>query len=90
MTNPLYYRATYIACTLAIFQILTGINVVLQQIPDIFDKNDRFVGVKITGFNLFFSLFSTVLLYKFGRKQLMVYGQLAICVTVILMGVMLL
>ena len=74
MTNPLYYRATYIACALAIFQILTGINVVLQQIGDIFGKSDRSLGVKITGSNFFFSLFSTILLHKFGRKQLMVYG----------------
>lgn len=87
--NPTYSRATFVGCSLSIFQQLTGINVIMFYSTTIF-KNAGFEASTITGLvgivNFAATLVGMVLLGNFGRKTLMFFMNVLMAVDLVSLG----
>jgi SP family arabinose:H+ symporter-like MFS transporter len=71
----------FIAITLSVFQQITGINTIMYYAPKIFATVGQSNGsallqtIAIGGTNLIFTLVAMVLIDRFGRKRLMIFGS---------------
>jgi SP family arabinose:H+ symporter-like MFS transporter len=90
--RPGFRRALLIACVLAIFQQITGINAVLYYAPRIFERAgfERVSAIgqsTIVGLvNMLFTLVAILLVDKVGRKPLLLIASAGMGVSQILLG----
>jgi SP family arabinose:H+ symporter-like MFS transporter len=90
--RPGFRRALLIACVLAIFQQITGINAVLYYAPRIFERAgfERVSAIgqsTIVGLvNMLFTLVAILLVDKVGRKPLLLIAAAGMGVSQILLG----
>lgn len=87
-SSPLYRKASLVGCTLAMFQQLTGINIIMFYSSKIFGKlNSGLSGPQVTGIvaavNFVTTVMSLPLLSKFGRKTLMLWGNAAMAIVLL-------
>jgi len=88
--NPQYSRATFVGCSLAVFQQLTGINVVIFYSNTIF-KNAGYAPATITGLigivNFLTTFGGLVLLSLFGRRSVSIVCSALMSLVLIALGV---
>ena len=78
----LYKKPLILACTLAFFNQLSGINFVLYYAPEILEmaglasKESLLNSVAIGGINMIFTLLGLVLIDRLGRKSLLIIGSI--------------
>ena len=90
--DPVYTRASILGCTIAIFQQLTGINILMFYSNTIFeDAGITWESTKVTalmgGVNFVSSIFGVLLLFKFGRKTLMFFWNFWIVGSLTCLGI---
>jgi sugar porter (SP) family MFS transporter len=92
-----YRTAFIVGCVLAIFQQLTGINAVIFYSNDIFiGKNTGYkseqaakIGTMLVGVvNWAAAMASIPLLIRFGRKTLLIFGQIGMTASVVVLGIL--
>ena len=74
LSDPKYSRATFVGCILSILMNLTGINVISLYSTIIFsdlELSATFITASIGIVNFISALIGLCLLYKFGRKTIM-------------------
>lgn len=95
--TPRYRKAFIIGCLLAVFQQLTGINAVIFYSNDIFvgdrtgfeSERAAKIGTVIVGIvNWAFALMSIPLLTRFGRKTLLIFGQLGMGSSLLVLAIL--
>lgn len=95
--SPKYRAAFMIGCILAIFQQMTGINAVIFYSNTIFTKdktgydNEKFakIGTMLVGVtNWGATLLAIPLLTKFGRKTLLIFGQIGMGISLLILGIL--
>lgn len=93
LMSPYYRRATIVGCVLCVFQITTGINVILSYFSHSLYADLTVSKTTITalaGFGLLiFTFLAALLLMRFGRRQLMIWGNALMAVTMCLIGLFL-
>ncbi|CAI2367541.1 unnamed protein product [Moneuplotes crassus] len=96
--SPKYRCAFLIGCLLAIYQQLTGINVVILYTNQIIfsssstdmneDSEDERIITSVVGLvNLLSALFSVFLQKKFGRKFLFLVGNIGMCLSLLSLAI---
>lgn len=95
--TPRYRKAFIVGCLLAIFQQLTGINAVIFYSNDIFvgdrtgyeSERAAKIGTVIVGIvNWAFALIVIPLLTRFGRKTLLIFGQLGMGSSLLVLAIL--
>ncbi len=91
--RPGFRRALFIACVLAVFQQITGINAVLYYAPRIFERAgfERVSAIgqsTIVGLvNMLFTIVAIILVDRVGRKPLLLIAAAGMGISLVLLGV---
>jgi MFS family permease len=95
--SPRYRKAFIVGCLLAVFQQLTGINAVIFYSNDIFTRgregfdSERAakIGTMLVGvINWAAALTAIPLLTKFGRRTLLILGQIAMGISLLVLAIL--
>ena len=91
-TSPLYSRATFVGCCLAVFQQLTGINIIMFYSSKIFEKANLALSAQsvtglVGGVNFVTTLGGMALLTYAGRRTIMLWGNLLMASVLLGLGV---
>jgi MFS family permease len=88
--NPLYRKATFVGISLSIVQMGSGINAIMFYSNTIFANGTNLTGNQITALvgivNFISTLGGMALLGKFGRRTLMVWTNLPMGITLVVLG----
>ena len=90
-TGPLYRKATFIGCSLAIFQQLTGINVIMFYSTKIFQKANLSLSAQsitglVGGVNFITTFGGLILLSLAGRRTIMLWCNVLMAIVLVCLG----
>ena len=89
LSDPRYYRATYVGLLVAIFQQLTGINTIFMYSNTVFKGlglQQTVITVMMGSVNMLASIVGFFLLFYYGRRTLLLGGSIVMTLCLLLLA----